>query len=122
VSASGPNADLLLCVERAASGHHGLVMKSNIVHARWTPAPGVCASQHDNGLVLLHAITNKIFTCNRSGARIWDRLSSGSSAEAIARDLADTYRLGPDQITRDVVGFLASLERSRLIERHEGRP
>ena len=96
-------------------------MKSNIAHACWTPSPGVCASHHDNGLVLLHTIRNKIFTCNRSGARIWDRLSSGLTAEAIAWDLADTYRLGPDQVTRDVLGFLASLEQSRLIERHEDR-
>jgi len=92
-------------------------LDSSDIHSRWNIAPGICASEHDEGLVLFHTSTGRVFSCRRPGARIWRNLSNGLTPETIAEDIANEYGLKPDQPTCDVLQFVASLEQHGLITR-----
>jgi hypothetical protein len=47
----------------------------------------VRASEHSNGLVILHKRKGLVFRANRTGARIWRGLAEGKAPAAIASDL-----------------------------------
>jgi hypothetical protein len=87
------------------------------ITSRWNIAPSIRASWHDEGLVLFHASNGHVFSCSRPGARIWENLSNGLTLATIAEDLANEYGLMPDQSTRDVLQFAASLWQHGLITR-----
>jgi len=78
--------------------------------------PGVAASIHDDGLVILHVPGGRVFTSNQTGARVWQCLEQQLPLDAIAADISRDY--GIDRVTarEDAARFLAELERNGLAE------
>ncbi len=78
---------------------------------------GAAASIHDDGLVILHVPSGRIFTSNRTGARVWQGLEQQLPLEAIATGISHDY--GIDRVTarEHAARFLAELERNGLTER-----
>ncbi len=79
--------------------------------------PEAAASIHDDGLVILHVPSGRIFTSNRTGARVWQCLQQQLPLEAIAAEISDDYGIDPATARKDAVCFLAELQRNGLTER-----
>ncbi|HYL73916.1 MAG TPA: PqqD family protein [Bryobacteraceae bacterium] len=83
----------------------------------FTVASGVQASVHDDGVVLLHIPTGKVFQANHTGARIWQHLSSGMQPGVIATEISRHYGVPQDLATRDIASFLTALEQHGFVTR-----
>jgi hypothetical protein len=79
--------------------------------------PGATASIHEDGLIILQIPSGRIFTSNRTGARIWHCLEQQVPLELIAAEIARDYRIDRATAREDVASFLAELERNGLTER-----
>jgi hypothetical protein len=80
-------------------------------------APGTQVSAHEDGLAFLHIPSGRVFVCNRTGARIWQALSSGLNAPAVCDEISRVYHLSQDSARRDTESFLRELERHGLAVR-----
>ncbi len=78
---------------------------------------GAAASIHDDGLVVLHIPSGRIFTSNQTGARIWESLKQELPLEAIAAEISLDYGIDRATARNDAARFLADLERNGLAER-----
>jgi len=79
--------------------------------------PGASASIHDDGLVVLHVPSGRIFTSNQTGARVWRCLERQLPLEAIAAEISRDYAIDRAVAREDVARFLAELERNGLTDR-----
>jgi len=82
---------------------------------RLAAAADVRASVHDDGLVLLHISTGKVFLCNQTGLRIWQGLVEGLSADAISKEISREWGIGWERVRRHTSSFISLLERRGLV-------
>jgi hypothetical protein len=80
-------------------------------------APEVRASVHENGLVLLHIPSGKIFQSNRTGSQIWQGLSSGLQPDAISTGISRDYDVPRDLVQQHTSAFLTELMRLGFVTR-----
>ena len=80
-------------------------------------APQVLVSSHDEGLVLLHIPSGRIFQCNRTASRIWEGLSRGWNEDKIAEDISRAYGVPIETVHRDTQCFVAKLESNGFLTR-----
>jgi hypothetical protein len=66
-------------------------------------------------LVLVQLKTNRIYSLNKTGARLWELLSSGCSREAIERQLLDEFDVDEAQLRQEVDTQLAELTQEGLL-------
>jgi hypothetical protein len=79
--------------------------------------PGAAASVHEDGLVILHVPSGRIFTSNRTGARIWQCLEERLPLQGIAAEIARDFGIDRATALEDAARFLVELERNELTER-----
>jgi len=79
--------------------------------------PGATASIHEDGLVILHVPSGRIFTSNQTGARVWQCLEQQLPLEAIAAEISRDFGIDLATAREDAAHFLAELERNGLTER-----
>ncbi len=78
--------------------------------------PEVLARRIDRDvLVLVHLETNRIFTLNRTGSRVWELLVAGGAADEVERSLAEEYEVGPEQLHQEVTETVDLLLREQLV-------
>lgn len=75
------------------------------------------ASIHDDGLVILHTRSGRLFTSNRTGASIWRCIVRQLPFEAIADEIGGEYGIARTTAREHTARFLAQLERHNLIDR-----
>ena len=78
-------------------------------------APGVRASQHEEGLTLFHTHTGRVFTCDRVGARIWTSLATGRSVDSISAEIALAYGVDKARAACDAEAFVSALVSNGLV-------
>jgi hypothetical protein len=83
----------------------------------FTITPDIQASVHEDGIVLLHIPTGRVFQSNRTGARIWQALSGGLQPDAIATEISGDYGVPQDLAARDTDSFLTALEQHGFVTR-----
>ena len=74
-------------------------------------------SFHDDGVVILHAGTGRVFTSNETGARIWRGIEQQLSFETIAKEISTAYQIARTTAREHTFDFLAALEQQSLIKR-----
>jgi|SRR5579864_1984220 len=79
--------------------------------------PDIQASVHEDGIVLLHIPTGRVFQSNRIGARIWQALSGGLQPDVIATEISRDYGVPQDLAARDTASFLNALEHHGFVTR-----
>jgi Coenzyme PQQ synthesis protein D (PqqD) len=90
-----------------------------------TDAPRLCASPDvvhrriEDESVLVHLKTNKIYTLNETGSRLWELLLDGHDSEGIKRELQREYDAKPEEIDDEVDRLLASLAAEQLVSPEE---
>jgi hypothetical protein len=93
------------------------LMNNQIGDHRIKVNPEAAASIHEDGIVILHSRYGRLFTGNRTGARIWRGIERQLPFEAIADDLSREYQIAGATAREHTARFLAELERHNLIER-----
>jgi hypothetical protein len=58
-----------------------------------------------------------MFLCNRTGARIWQGIVKGLSAEAISQEISREFGVARAVVQQHTSSFLAELERRGLVSR-----
>ena len=83
----------------------------------FTVSPETTASSHDEGLVILHLGNGTFFSCNGTGARIWQAIERHLSLEAIAEEISSAFEIALTTARQHTVRFLDELELHALIQR-----
>ena len=82
---------------------------------RFKPEPLVLSVVRDRDAALLDLRSQRCFTLNEVGTRIWVLLSRGTEQAVIAELLAEEYDAPFDVIVDDTQAILAALSRARLV-------
>ena len=73
-------------------------------------ASDVHASTSEEGLVLLHVPTGRVYRCNRTAARIWQGLANGLAPESISGHISRDFAIDEAVVRADTSRFVAQLE------------
>jgi hypothetical protein len=85
---------------------------------RYAPHPNVVARRLDDSVVLVHLETNRIFTLNLTGSRIWDLLTGAAGHRDVGEleaMLRAEYDVDDERLHDDVVSLVAQLAEERLL-------
>lgn len=85
------------------------------VPVRFRASPDAVAQRLGDEVVLIHVKTDRIFVLNRTGARLWELLSSGLEWTAIQRRMLQEFDVTEDQLSSEVAPLVTSLKNERLI-------
>ena len=77
--------------------------------ARVSPNPDVVARRLDDSMVLVNLATNRIFTLNRTGCRIWELLTAGTAPEDMEAVLEAEFDGGREEIGVEVASLVEAL-------------
>lgn len=89
--------------------------------ARYEPSSEVVSTEIDEEeSVLLSLETQQYYTLNETGSRIWELLSSGHDAEAIASAITEEWATTHDEALEYVHSFLQELSDEGLVEEGTG--
>ncbi len=81
----------------------------------WAASPSVVASAHDAGLVLFHTTRGRLFSTNRTGARIWDCLERSVPTDSIVAEISRAYQISHRAADDHTTAFLTTLQQEGLI-------
>jgi hypothetical protein len=84
------------------------------------PAEDVVARRVGNEVVLVNLRTNRIFSLNRTGARLWELLEQGLTREAIAEQLTKEFDADPARVAAETREILSALAAERLVAPRAG--
>ena len=70
---------------------------------------------HDDGLVLFHTTRGRLFSTNRTGARIWHCLERKLPTDEIVAEISRGYHISHRAADDHTMAFLAILQREGLI-------
>ena len=58
----------------------------------------------------------KMITLNDTGAFIWGCVAEGLDENAIADKMADEYEAAPEQLKKDISGFISKMRQADVLE------
>jgi hypothetical protein len=87
-----------------------------VAGVRFRASPDTVAQRLGDEVVLIHVNTDKIFVLNRTGARLWELLSSGLDRADVHQRMLQEFDVTEDQLTREVDELIASLRNEQLID------
>ena len=70
----------------------------------------------EGGAILLNTMTNKYYTLDEVGTRLWELLSTGKSFRESFKTLLNEYEVEPDQLEQDLLELLGHLRKNGLVE------
>jgi hypothetical protein len=79
------------------------------------PSREVVFEELEGEVVLVHLGTNRIFSLNRTGARLWQLLAAGYDAAGIRDQLAREFDVDPAELDTEISALLASLSAEKLV-------
>jgi hypothetical protein len=79
------------------------------------PDAEVVSQRLGEELVIVHLRTNQIFILNRTAARFWELLESGSAIASIEEVLLQEFNVNQDELKRELERFVDSLSSEELV-------
>ncbi|MBA3432719.1 MAG: PqqD family protein [Actinobacteria bacterium] len=79
------------------------------------PSPDVVWRRLNDEVVLVHLPTNRIFSLNVTGARLWELLSEEGSRAAIETRIGSEFGVAAGEVTAAVDALVSELLRERLV-------
>jgi hypothetical protein len=76
-------------------------------------------SIHENGIVILHFGNGRVYSANKTGARIWRGILQEQPLNTIATEISDEYRIPITVASEHVEVFISDLELHSLVQRQE---
>jgi hypothetical protein len=83
--------------------------------ARFRVSPDVKASEHAEGVVLIHLVKGTVFSTNCVGAMIWNGAVERRSVQQVAAAISNRFHLPPQDVEQDTEEFLAQLAAEGLV-------
>jgi hypothetical protein len=80
-----------------------------------TPAPDVLSRRVADETVLVDLATNRIFSLNATGARLWELLSDGIQPSEARETLLAEFDVAEEELAAEIESFCALLEREQLV-------
>jgi len=65
-------------------------------------------------------LEDELFSLNKVGKDAWARIDGKKCVSEIVKELEKIYKVGREKLTTDVLGFLAELEKRKLIVEEVG--
>jgi Coenzyme PQQ synthesis protein D (PqqD) len=90
-------------------------MASETGGGRFRPSPDAVVERLDGEVVLVHMKTDRIFSLNATGTRVWELLSTGLDVRQIQRQVLEEFEGAEDTVKADVDDLLEALHREKLI-------
>lgn len=81
------------------------------------PSREIRVSAHGDGLVILHIPSGRVFLCNSTGSRIWNKILRGADTDAVSRELSRDFGVNPDLARAHATAFVRKLEQQGLLVR-----
>jgi hypothetical protein len=91
------------------------------MEAQYAPSGDVVARIIEGELIIVPLVAgvgdmdDELFSVNGSGRNIWDKLDGKTNIKQIVQSLADQYSVHPEQIEKDVLGFVGELLKRKMI-------
>ncbi|HYP48842.1 MAG TPA: PqqD family protein [Thermoleophilaceae bacterium] len=83
------------------------------------PNPDVVHQQLEGEIVLVHLRTNRIYSLNRSGGRVWELLGAGRDRAGILDQLQQEFAVAREELEREVDSLFERLSAQGLASREE---
>ena len=77
--------------------------------------PDVVAQRLGDEVVVVHLRTNEIFILNRTGARFWELVESGSDLDSVREKMLAEFDVEETELAAELEDFVAHLSRAELI-------
>lgn len=81
----------------------------------FAPHPNIVARPAEGTVVLVHLDTNRIFTLNRTGSRVWELIVARKDRDQIQQALHDQYDVDPAQLEAELQDLFDMLLREQLV-------
>lgn len=91
----------------------------NRINVGFRRNPEVMAQPVDDGAVLVHMITNRIFELNATAARLWELLADELTLPELHARLLSEFEVEPERLEQEVSELVALLLHEHLIATHE---
>ena len=75
----------------------------------------VVAQRLGDEVVVVHLRTNQIFILNRTGARFWELIESGSDLDSVREKMLAEFEVEENQLMKELEDFVEHLSRAELI-------
>lgn len=82
---------------------------------RFRPSPDALTQQVGDEIVLVHLRTDRIFSLNPTGARIWELLSKDYSPFEIQERLLQDFEVDERQLKKELENLISSLCEQELL-------
>lgn len=79
-------------------------------------SPNVAAAEQGDRTVLLDLRSEQYFALDAVGTAVWTRLDATRTIDEIAAGVAELYQAPLEDVRRDVLEFVTTLERDGLVE------
>jgi Coenzyme PQQ synthesis protein D (PqqD) len=76
----------------------------------------VLSRRVEDGIVLVHLETNRMYELNRTGARFWELLETSSNRAEIEEALASQFDVDRDELRREIDTLADELSAAGLLE------
>jgi hypothetical protein len=86
------------------------------------PHPDIAWRRVGEEVVVVNLRTNRIYSLNHTGARLWELLSAGHDREAAEAALMTEFDVDEDELRREVAAVLEELGKEGLILEAVPRP
>ena len=83
---------------------------------QWFKIPeGVVFTLMDQDAILLNTLTGKYYGLDDIGARLWNLIAGGSSAEQACQVLLQEYEVSEEQLSQDILELIDQLVKNDLL-------
>lgn len=92
-------------------------MPTNVLPAdtKAQPHPDVMVQRVEDDLLLVHLVTNQIFTLSSTAARLWELLEVGHTLESSIGNLLNEYDVERSELEQDVYDTVNTLIETDLL-------
>jgi len=80
------------------------------------PAPDVVAQRVADEVIIVNLRTNRMHSLNRTGARLWDLLTTGHDVTRIHAQLLAEFDVDPVQLGHEIDAIVTSLREAGLVQ------
>ncbi len=91
-------------------------MMNQFIDFAFTLNPEAVSSLNDSGIVILHTGQGRVFSSNKTGALIWQRLEHRRSLAGIVEEISGEFQIPETTARRHTLNFLTALEQQSLIK------
>lgn len=80
-----------------------------------SPNPSVVSRRVADEIVLVHLDSNRIYSLNRTAARLWELVALGTTVQEAEAQLSTEYDIAPAELSREIEACVTKLLAEELL-------